>query len=328
MRVMLTGATGFLGGHLLARLRREGVEVSALVRSADAAKHLDAPGVQAFQGSIGDPAALREALRQPTDAVIHAAADTSPWRGHHERQTRTNVEGTRNLIEAAEAAGVRRFVHVSSVSAFGQQDAVLTESTPRQGRTSWINYERTKAIAEDLVVEADAERRIEAMILNPAHILGPGDTHNWARMFLLIDQGKLPGAPPGSGAFADVREVAAAAVAAMRHPAHGERFLLGGSHATFLELVQTIAHELGRKAPTRPLPAGMLRAYARLLDVVARISGREPRLTPEAVSFTCHHLRVDSTKAMRELDYRMTPLADLVRDTCEWLRAQGLLLAR
>jgi nucleoside-diphosphate-sugar epimerase len=147
-------------------------------------------------------------------------------------------------------------------------------------------------------------------------------------MFLLIDQGKLPGAPPGSGAFADVREVAAAAVAAWRHPAHGEQFLLGGSQATFLELVQTIAGQLGRKAPSRPLPAGLLRIHARVLDTVARFTGREPELTPEAVSFTCHHLHVDSTKAMRELDYRMTPLADLVRDTCDWLRAQGMLRAR
>src|SRR5690606_24376818 len=140
----------------------------------------------------------------------------------------------------------------------------------------------TKAIAEELVGEAGTRGRIETVILNPAHILGPGDRHNWARLFLLIDQGKLPGAPPGSGAFADVREVARAEVEAWRRPVAGERFLLGGEHARFLDLVQAIAAELGRKAPSHALPAALLRVHARVLDVVASVTRREPALTPQA----------------------------------------------
>ena len=328
MRVLVTGATGFLGGHLLDALRGDGARVAALVRSAEAAERLRADGVEAFVGTLDDAGGLRAALRTPTDAVFHTAADTSPWRGHAARQTQTNVEGTRALLAAAESAGVRRFIHTSSVSAYGQQERVLDEDAPRLGAQSWINYERTKAAAEALVAEAGERGRIETVILNPAHILGPGDRHNWARLFLLIDQDKLPGAPPGSGAFADVREVARAEVAAWRRPVAGRRFLLGGEHASFLELVQAIAARLERKAPAHPLPAPLLRAHARLLELVASLTRREPKPTPEAVSFTCHHLRVDSTRALRELDYRLTPLADLVGDTIDWLRAQGLLQAR
>ena len=328
MRVLVTGATGFLGGHLLDALRGDGARVAALVRSAEAAERLRADGVEAFVGTLDDAGGLRAALRTPTDAVFHTAADTSPWRGHAARQTQTNVEGTRALLAAAESAGVRRFIHTSSVSAYGQQERVLDEDAPRLGAQSWINYERTKAAAEALVAEAGERGRIETVILNPAHILGPGDRHNWARLFLLIDQDKLPGAPPGSGAFADVREVARAEVAAWRRPVAGRRFLLGGEHASFLELVQAIAARLERKAPAHALPAPLLRAHARLLELVASLTRREPKLTPEAVSFTCHHLRVDSTRALRELDYRLTPLADLVGDTIDWLRAQGLLQAR
>ncbi|MEP6880913.1 MAG: NAD-dependent epimerase/dehydratase family protein, partial [Dokdonella sp.] len=223
---------------------------------------------------------------------------------------------------------VRRIVHTSSVSAFGQQEDTLTEGSAKLGKASWINYERTKAIAEELVLEADARGAIEAVILNPAHILGPGDTHNWASLFLLVDQGKLPGAPPGSGAFADVREVAKAEIAAWRLPAHGEQFLLGGVQASFLELIQTIASELDRKAPAKPMSAGFIRGYARVLDAISRVTGREPPLTPQAVSFTCHHLKVDSSKAMRELGYQTTPLDVLVHDTCASLRDQGMLKAR
>jgi dihydroflavonol-4-reductase len=271
---------------------------------------------------------VREALNRPTDCVFHVAADTSTWRGHSERQTRTNVEGTRNVLAAATAAGVRRIVHTSSVSAFGQQEQTLTEHSAKLGKVSWINYERTKAIAEELVLEADARGAIEAVILNPAHILGPGDTHNWASLFLLIDQGKLPGAPPGSGAFADVREVAKAEIAGWRLSAHGEQFLLGGVQASFLELIRTIASELDRRAPAKPMPAGFIRGYARVLDAISRVTGREPPLTPQAVSFTCHHLKVDSSKAARELGYKSTPLDVLVHDTCAWLRDQGMLKSR
>jgi dihydroflavonol-4-reductase len=327
MRVMLTGATGFLGGHILERLLADSVQVAAIVRSQDAARALAARGVTAIVGSLEDPAAVGDALGEPTDCVFHVAADTSTWRGNDERQTRTNVGGTRNVLAAAQAAGVRRFVHTSSVSAFGQQEATLTEQSPRLGKESWINYERTKAIAEELVLEADAKAAIETVVLNPAHILGPGDTHNWASMFLMIDQGKLPGAPPGSGAFADVREVAAAQIAAWKHPTHGEQFLLGGEHASFLELIQSIAGELDRKAPAKAMSASFIRGYARVLDAISRVTGREPPLTPQAVSFTCHHLKVDSSKAIRELGYRTTPLDVLVHDTCAWLREQGMLRA-
>jgi dihydroflavonol-4-reductase len=328
MRVMVTGATGFLGGHLLACLRDEGARISVLARSPQAVATFAAAGIRAVHGELDEPRALREALAEPTDCVFHVAADTSPWRGNAARQTRTNVDGTRAVLSAAREAGVRRFVHTSSVSAYGMQEGVLTEESPRLGHDSWINYQRTKAIAEDLVAEAGDRGDLETVIVNPAHILGPGDRHNWARLFLLIDRNELPGAPPGSGAFADVREVARAHVAAWHRPVAGQRFLLGGEHASFLDLVHAIAQVLDRPAPKRALPAALLRVHARMLDLAALVTGREPQLTPQAVAFTCHHLRVDSTRAIRDLDYRITPLGTLVDDTAAWLRDQGLLRPR
>jgi dihydroflavonol-4-reductase len=325
MRVMMTGATGFLGGHVLEQLRARDVEITALVRSAESAQALAAEGVDAVVGALDDVEALRRALKPGTDCIFHIAADTSTWRGNDQRQSRTNVEGTRSLLRAASQFGVRRFVHTSSVSAFGQQEAVINESSPRLGAQSWINYERSKAIAERLVFEADARGEIETVVLNPAHILGPGDRHNWARLFLMVDQDALPGVPPGSGAFADVREVARAHIRAWQLAKRGEQFLLGGTHASFLELVSEMAVNLGKSAPGKPLPAWLLASIARVFDTVSLLTRREPRLTPQSVSMTCHHLRVDSSKAIRELDYRIAPLDKLVKDTCDWLRAQGML---
>ncbi|QBB69178.1 NAD-dependent epimerase/dehydratase family protein [Pseudolysobacter antarcticus] len=324
-RVLLTGASGFLGSHLLQQLLAQNVEVLALARSESSAAALRALGAEPVRGDVRDADSLKAAMATPLDAVFHVAADTSTWRGDAAQQTLTNVGGTNNVIAAVRAAKVARLIHTSSVSAFGMTEETLTENLPRRGADSWINYERNKAATEAAVRAAVDRGEIDAVILNPAHILGPGDRHNWAQMFIMIDQGKLPGAPPGAGAFADVREVATAHIAAWRGGRSGESYLLGGDHASFLTLVQGIASQLDRPSPKRALPATVLRAYAQVLNFYSRFSGHAPSLTPEAVAFTCHHLRVDSSKAERELGYRSTALNVLIADTCAWLREQGLI---
>ena len=142
---------------------------------------------------------------------------------------------------------------------------------------------------------------------------------------MLVDQGKLPGVPPGSGSFADVREIARAQVRGWREGRFGESFLLGGEHASFLELITRVGIALGRTTPKRAMPPWALRAYARVMAGVAALSGREPKITPEAAEFTAKHLRVDSGKAIRELGYRETPLPELLADTLAWMRSEGML---
>lgn len=328
-RILLTGATGFLGGHLLRRLRADGLRVAALCRRPDAADTLRAAGAEPVFGDVRDAESLAVALRKPTAAVFHVAADTSMWRREAAAQTRTNVDGTRNVIAAVRDAGVARLVHTSSIAAFGKvEDRPLVETLPRAGINSWINYERTKAAAENLVRDAVARGEIDAVICNPAHIFGPGDRHNWTRLILLLDQGKLPGAPCGTGAFADVREVARGHVAAWKHGRRGESYLLGGENASFLQLLHKLAAAIGCAPPRRTLPAGVLHAYASLLEFGARLTRRAPELTREGAALTSQRLRVDSTKALAELGYRITPLDALVRDTVDWLRAEGMLLPR
>lgn len=329
VRVLLTGAGGFLGGHVLRQLVDQGVAVVALCRDDATEARLRDLGADTARGDLADRASLAAALGANTDSIFHMAADTSSWKLANAAQTRTNVDGTSNLVAAAREAGVRRFVHTSSVAAFGRvEHSALFEALPRLGLESWINYERTKAAGELIVRDAGRHGWFETATLNPAHILGPGDRRNWARLFLMIDQGKLPGAPPGAGVFADVREVARAHVAAWRYAGSGESWLLGGVPATFLELIQRIAAELGRAAPKRALPITPLKAYAKLAELASYATRRAPSLTPEAVALTSHNLRVDSRKAEAQLDYRMPPLDLLIRDTLDWLRNEGLLQSR
>lgn len=141
----------------------------------------------------------------------------------------------------------------------------------------------------------------------------------------LIERGKLPGAPPGAGSLADVREVARAHLAAYERDRRGESYLLGGEHARMLDLVQRIVRRLGRPTPTRAMPAWLLTPYAALAAAWAGLTGTPPEITPEAAALTCMDLEVDSTKAMRELDYRQTPLDPLLDDTIAWMREQGAL---
>jgi dihydroflavonol-4-reductase len=323
--VFVTGGTGFLGGHLVRELRAHGAQVRALSRGEPGDAALRALGAEPVRGALDDPASLERALAVPVDALFHAAADTNTWAARNAQQTATNVGGTRALVAAALAHGVRLFLHTSSVSSFSHLvHGTLREDVPRRGGESWINYERNKFQAEE-AVRAGMRNGLRATVFYPAHILGPGDTRNWARLVQLIDQGRLPGAPPGSGAFADVRQVARAQVAAWQLDRAGESYLLGGEHATFLDLIGRIGARLGRRVPRRATPAFALRAYAHLVELAARLRGREPTITPEAAMFTCHALSVDSAKAIHALAYRETPLDALLDDTIAWLRGAGML---
>jgi nucleoside-diphosphate-sugar epimerase len=322
--VLLTGGAGFVGGHLARELVATGAGVRALLRRPEADAALAAAGAEPVRGELGDADSLRRAVAG-VDAVFHAAADTNTWTPRNAAQTRTNVDGTAALLAAARAAGVACFVHTSSVSAYSHlAHGTLREDTPQRGADSWINYERNKFAAEQLVRGAG----LPFLVFQPSHVLGPGDTHNWSRLVRLVDTGKLPGIPPGAGAFADVREVARAQVRGWQLGLRGESFLLGGQQASFLELVTRIGAQLGRPVPRRATPAFALKAYARVLDLASRLTGRMPDITPEGAAFTCHHLAVDSSKAIAQLGYRETALDALLADTIAWMRGEGMLRSR
>ena len=319
--VFLTGGSGFVGGHLLRELREAGHDVRAMSRRADADAPLAALGATPVRADLSDEAALTRALAG-CEAVFHAAADTSLWTPNAAAQTATNVQGTQNLLRAAEAAHVGAFVHTSSVSAFSHLvTQVLDETVPQRGGESWINYERSKYLGEKAVRGS----RLPWIVFNPAHVLGPGDRHSWARLIRLIDQEKLPGIPPGSGDFADVREIARAQVLAWQRQRFGQAYLMGGQRESYVDFVHRVGAALGRRTPRKATPAWALKTVARLADAWSRLSGREPNVTPEAATLTSQVRRVDSSKARRELDYRETPLEPLLADTLDWMRGEGLI---
>jgi len=320
MRAFLTGGSGFLGGHVARALVESGWSITALKRpSSDISAVADLP-IDWVDGDLTDVASLKRALPPETDAVFHCAADTSMWRKLDDRQTQVNVGGTRAMLEAT--AGVRRFIHTSSISSWGLQDAVLTEETPQLGGWSNINYFRTKYQAEELVRNSGRD----VVILNPCHIMGPGDTHNWSQLFFLVRDKELPSVPAGGGPMVDVREVAKAHVSAFEKGVSGENYILASEAHNFGQVVTEIGKLLNCPPPTRSLPVPLVKLFARLVGVGAAITGKEPSITPEKIEMTSHLVRASSDRAASTLGYNPNiPMASVLKDTYDWLVKTGRL---
>jgi nucleoside-diphosphate-sugar epimerase len=336
----VTGGTGFLGLHVVEALLSPGAEggpwsVVALHRPGSRIARLEARGVTMVEGALEDRASLERALGAVPgrcDAVFHVAGNVAMWSRDDARQTRDNVDGTRNLVEAALVAGARRFVHTSTVAVWGRQARVpFDETAPKNGATSPINYVRSKLAGEE-IARAAVARGLPAVIMNPCHIIGRYDVNGWSKTIGLVARGKLPAIPPGQGSFCDARAVARAHVTAAARGRPGENYLLGGPAHAYASLVRTIGALLpaGARVPRRVLPLGVLAAVAgagRLLT----LAGVRPPVTPEMVEGLAQDEVVDSSKAVRELGYESfeSPasggLEAMLRDALAWQIEEGLV---
>jgi dihydroflavonol-4-reductase len=322
----VTGGTGFLGLNLIEQLTALEWQVTALHRSSSDIRLLKKFPVRLVEGDILDPDSLRRAMPRALDAVFHVAADISMWSGHDARQTRINVEGTRHMVEAAIQAGARRLVHTSTWNAYGLEQGEISEELPQQGGESRINYDRTKFLAEEEVRKAIA-RGLDAVIVNPSHILGRYDRKGWAKLIVAAHERWMPGVPPGAGTFCHAEAVALAHIAAAERGRRGANYLMSGADASFVELFAVINEVTGSHVPLRALPAALFRLPARLSAAWSSITGKEPAMTPEGIEIAIARARVTSRRAERELGYRPAPLRTAVVDCYRWLLAEGLLEA-
>lgn len=321
---VVTGATGFVGLNLVSKLVEAGWKVVALHRPSSDLTFLRRFDAERRVASLEDEESLRRAIPPSTEAIFHVAARVSFWRGASDDQYRTNVLGTRVVVRAALARGAGRLVHTSSVAAFGHHEGRVTEETPSNAATSKVGYLRTKYFAEEEVRKGIAAG-LEATFLNPVNIIGPWDAHNWARSFRLVASGRLPGIPPGSGSFCHVEDVADAHLAAFERGRVGERYLLGGADATYLDLFRAIGRLVGKPVARRPVPAPLLQLAAAALELPSRVTGREPDVTLDLVRSMCGAWSASSDKAIRELGYRTQSLEEMLADCHAWLVRERLL---
>jgi nucleoside-diphosphate-sugar epimerase len=322
----VTGATGFVGLNLVEELVRQGWQVTALHRVKSDLAELGRFPVTLMPGDITDAASLRAAMPEDVDAVFHVAGNTNLWSRRNARQTRENVEGTRNVVATAGARGAKKLVLTSSIAAYGEQSGELTEATKSNAEKSWINYQRTKWLAEE-EVRKGIRAGLPATILNPGAIIGRYDTGGWARLFHLVAQDRLPGALPGEVSAAHVGEVVKAHVAAAERGKTGENYILAGTRTSFAEMLGLIAELLGKPPPKRVLSPGLLRIIARVQGMRAAITGKPPQLTPESVALSTRKISCPSTKAQQELGFKIVPIQTMLQDCYDWLVATGRLKA-
>ena len=228
------------------------------------------------------------------------------------------MQGTQNMLDLAIENQVQRFIHVSSVVVFGLHHVChnITEDMPKCGADSFINYVKTKTASEKLVLGAKDLNRV---IINPTHIIGPGDKNNWARLIKMVAENKLPSIPNGSGSFVDVRDVAQGIILAFHHGKAGENYLLGGTDMNFKQFVTQIANKISVKATHVQLPTFLLMLLARAKNLVSRITNNEPDITPESVSLISDLYACDSLKAKTELNYSNCSFETTLDDTLKFL---------
>jgi dihydroflavonol-4-reductase len=328
MNVVVTGATGFTGGHLARHLVREGHHVVALVRPASLARAtaLEADGIQIRAGDLADAAAVRRAA-EGCEVAYHIAATYREAGQSNAAYTAVNVGGTRHVLEAARDAGARRVVHCSTGGVHGHiERPPANEDAPLAPGDI---YQETKLEAERLVADFGRREPIEVVIARPIGIYGPGDTR-FLKMFRGIARGRFPMLGRGDvfyhltyiddlvRGFQLCGEAPAAA---------GRTYLLAGpEYTTLRELVARIAAELGVRPPRRHFPVWPVWLLGALCEAVCVPLRIEPPLYRRRVDFYRKSRAFDITRARQELGY--APEVDLrtgIRRTAEWYRAQGLL---
>jgi dihydroflavonol-4-reductase len=320
----VTGGTGFIGINLVELLVREGWEVTALHRTTSNLTYLKRFPVALAEGSLTERDSLERAIPEGTDVVFHVAGDTSFWSKHDARQNAINIDGTRNMVEVAASKGVGTFIHTSSNSAWGRVKGTVTEETPCEGKSSWINYERSKHLGE-LEALKGTKLGMKVVVMNPGDVAGPYDANTWGRLFFLLRDGDLPAVSPGTVTLTHVHDVVRAHLDAVTKGRSGERYILAGEDCDVADFVAEAARVSGTKAP-RKVPAWVLKLYGRASVMVAVVTGKEPDVTPEIAAVTSAiGTTFRSDKAMRELGYRIQPMPTTVRDNYEWLVKEGLL---
>src|SRR6185503_4702900 len=326
MKVFVTGGTGFIGGHVVARLRERGDEVRALARSLEKGAPLAALGCELVVGTLADKDTIRAGMDR-CDAVVHGAAmyEVGIPESEHRAMYEANVIGTENVLRAALETGVGRVVYISTVGAFGNtKGQVVDEAYQHPGGSYTSYYEETKVEAHRVAKRLTAEEGLPCVIVQPGGVYGPDDHSALGRQMNQFLAGRMPMiAFPDLGMnMVHVDDVAAGVVLALDQGKAGESYVLGGQITTMRELIDTLARVSGRKAPKRALPTSLMKAMTPLGPVVGKVMNQGPNLrelisSADNVTFWARH-----DKAMADLGYSPRGLEQGLRDTLE---AEGKL---
>ena len=327
-RILVTGATGFIGSAVARQLNARGHSVRVLARATSPRGNLEGLDCEVVQGDMTDEASMVAAL-DGVSRLFHVAADYRLWAPDPNTIIQANLKGTGAVMRAALRQGVQRIVYTSSVATLRapNEPVPVDETAPLAPGEGIGAYKESKVVAERLVEQMIAEQGLPAVIVNPSTPIGPRDVKPTPTGRIVIEAacGRIPAFVDTGLNLAHVDDVAEGHLLAMDNGRIGERYILGGQDASLRELLAVIAGLAGRKPPTVNLPRGPLYPLAYAAEAIGRITGKEPFVTVDALKMASHHMFFSSAKAERELGYRARPYAEALKDALDWFRAAGML---
>ncbi len=320
MKIAITGANGHVGANLVRMLLAEGMQLRLLQHHQHQA--IDGLDAEVVTGNLNDPASL-DIFCKNIDVVIHLAAKISIGHNSYDSLFKTNVSGTKNLVGAAKKAGVKRFIHFSSIHALQHKplDEIMDESKSL-ATESPIAYEHTKALADEWILTQQADD-FDVIVLNPTAIIGPNDFQPSLQGSFIIRlyKGTLPGLVPGGYDWVDVRDVCGAARSAISHGKAGERYILSGHFVTVAEFARLVARVSGKKIKKPVLPLWLAYVGVPFIFLWSKLRGQEPLYTKQSLFILqSGNRKISNLKATKELGFNPRPLAESLKDTIGWFK--------
>ncbi len=318
---LVTGASGFLGWHVARELLEHGHRVRALARPSSRVRELD---VETVAGDLRDPASLERAAAG-CGLVFHVAADYRLWAPRPEELYQSNVEGTRNLLAAAERAGAERVVYTSTVGCIGiPKDGIGDEEQPVTLEEMTGAYKRSKFLAERVTLEF-AARGLPVVIVNPTAPVGDHDVKPTPTGKIIVNflRGAMPAFIDTGLNVVDVRDTAVGHLLALERGRPGERYILGCENLTLDQILGRLARQAGRKAPATKIPYGVAYAFSLFSTGWAQLIGGEPRAPLDAVKMARKKMFASHQKARLELGFNPQPIDAALKRAADWFQANG-----
>jgi dihydroflavonol-4-reductase len=331
LKAFVTGSTGFLGSHVARVLTEQGADLRLLVRPTSDLRNIADLKADRVVGDLRDAASIEKAL-SGCEVVFHVAADYRLWVRDPNEMYRSNVDGTRALLEAARKQGVRRVVYTSSVATMGFNSEITAANGKVADEQSPVNlddmighYKRSKFMAEQVAIEA-ARSGVDVVIVNPTTPIGERDIKPTPTGRIVVDflKRKFPAYVETGLNLVDATVCARGHVQALEKGRSGERYILGGENLTLKQILDRLATITGLKSPTVKLPYFFALATGVVDEMVTgRLLSREPRATIDAVRMGRKMMFISSAKADRELGWRTVSVDGALRRSVNWFRENG-----
>jgi dihydroflavonol-4-reductase len=326
LKAFVTGATGFLGSHVARALAAQGADLRLLVRATSNLKNLEGLNAQTATGDLRDATSLEKAM-SGCDTVFHVAADYRLWVRDPGEMYRSNVDGTRALLEAARKNGVRRVVYTSSVATMGftKNGHPADEDSPVVLADMIGHYKRSKFMAEQIALEA-GRSGMHVVTVNPTTPIGEQDVKPTPTGRIVVDflKRKFPAYVETGLNLVDATVCARGHIAALEKGKTGERYILGGENLTLKQILDRLGKITGLPSPKIKLPYFFAFATGVVDEAITgRLLKREPRATIDTVRMGKKKMFASSDKAERELGWKILPVEDALRRAVEWFRGNG-----